>query len=283
MNKTITPKSLILNLLLAAQGAPLDVGDAVLAGQVFGVRENSVRVALVRLGAAGLVESAGRGAYSLGPQATTLADELSRWRHAESSTCTWNGDWVMVATVALPRSDRSALRVRDRALALMGFRLLSAGLYVRPANLAGGVPLVRERLVRLGLEAGTPVFMASQLDERLDAQARQLWDGAALTQAYQRTHQQLQDWLRRSAPLDTETAARESYLLGNDAIRQLVFDPLLPQPLVDVQVRREFTDAVIAFDLAGRRIWQSLLSSLQGSAFNQSITSHDPSQRHTTH
>ena len=83
----------------------------------------------------------------------------------------------------------------------------------------------------LGLEAGTPVFQASQLDERLDAQARQLWNGTALTQAYLRTHQQLSDWLQRSGSLDTETAARESYLLGNEAIRQLVFDPLLPQPL----------------------------------------------------
>lgn len=278
-----TPKSLILNLLLAAQGSPLDVGDAVLAAQVFGIRENSVRVALVRLGAAGMVESAGRGAYCLGPQATTLADELSRWRHAESSTGAWSGDWVMVSTAALGRSDRSALRVRDRALALMGFRLLTPGLYVRPANLVGGVPAVRERLYRLGLEAGAPVFLSSQLDDRLDAQARQLWDGAALTTAYARTHQQLREWLNRSATLDTETAARESYLLGNDAIRQLVFDPLLPQPLVDVRVRRDFTDAVIAFDLAGRRIWQTLLNSLQNISYSAANHHHEQPQRHTSH
>jgi phenylacetic acid degradation operon negative regulatory protein len=230
-----------------------------------------------------MVESAGRGAYCLGPQATTLADELSRWRHAEASTCSWMGDWIMVSTSALGRSDRSALRVRDRALALSGFRAVSNGLYLRPANLVGGVPLVRERLYRLGLEAGAPVFQASQLDERLDAQARQLWNGTALTQAYLRTHQQLSDWLNRSGSLDTETAARESYLLGNEAIRQLVFDPLLPQPLVDVQARRDFTDAVIAFDLAGRRIWQSLLSSLQSSTPNNLPSHHDHAQRHTTH
>ncbi|MGC4062998.1 MAG: hypothetical protein QM749_20015 [Aquabacterium sp.] len=63
------PKNLILNLLLAADGMPLIAADAVSSCALFGIRENSVRVALVRLSAAGMVESAGRGAYQLGPQA----------------------------------------------------------------------------------------------------------------------------------------------------------------------------------------------------------------------
>jgi len=98
MNVSPTPKSLILNLLQAADGHPLSASDAVRAASLFGIRENSVRVALVRLAAAGLLASAGRGAYRLGPQATGMADELSGWRHAESRTCPWSGDWVMVAT-----------------------------------------------------------------------------------------------------------------------------------------------------------------------------------------
>ena len=52
-------------------------------------------------------------------------------------------------------------------------------------------------------------------------------------------------------------------MLGNEAIRQLVFDPLLPDPLVDTQARRAFRQAVIDFDAAGHQIWQRLLSSLQ--------------------
>ena len=64
-----TPKSLILNLLLAANGAPLSASDAVSSAGLFGIRENSVRVALVRLNAAGMIQSCGRGAYLLGPQA----------------------------------------------------------------------------------------------------------------------------------------------------------------------------------------------------------------------
>ena len=47
------PKHLILNLLMAADG-PLTSREAVGACALFGIRENSVRVALVRLAAAGL-------------------------------------------------------------------------------------------------------------------------------------------------------------------------------------------------------------------------------------
>lgn len=255
-----TPKSLILNLLMAADGAPLSAGEAVGAAALFGIRENSVRVALVRLGAAGLVASAGRGAYQLGPQATDLAEDLARWRHAEGRVCPWRGSWLMVSTGDLARSDRGALRARQRALALLGLRALTPTLHVRPANLVGGATQLRERLRRLGLEREAAVFDAHELEPALDEQARRLWDGAALTRAYQATHRQLLDWAARHTTLDLDTAARESYLLGNEAIRQLVFDPLLPEPLVDVDARRAFTETVIAFDRTGHAIWRQLLA-----------------------
>lgn len=281
-----TPKSLILNLLTAAEGAPLSASEAVGAASLFGIRENSVRVAFVRLGAAGLIESAGRGAYRLGPQAAGLAADLSRWRHAETRVVDWAGDWVMVCSADLGRSDRSALRVRQRALALLGFRPLTASLHVRPANLDGGAAGIRERLQRLGLEPEAAVFIAHDLAPALDQQARGLWDGPGLNRAYEATHRQLRDWLARHAELDLETAARESYLLGNEAIRQLVFDPLLPDPLVNVAARRAFTDTVIAFDRAGHAIWQRLLDALrQGHGLTGSAADSvmQTSARHITH
>lgn len=258
-----TPKSLILNLLMAADGAPLSASEAVGAAGLFGIRENSVRVAFVRLSAAGLIESASRGAYRLGPQAAGLAADLSRWRHAEARVCDWTGDWVMVSTGDLGRSDRSALRVRQRALALLGFQPLTGSLHVRPANLDGSAASIRQRLQRLGLEPEAAVFLARDLAPALDQQARGLWDGPALNAAYEATHRQLNAWLARHTELDLDTAARESYLLGNDAIRQLVFDPLLPDPLVNVAARRAFTEAVIAFDRTGHGIWQRLLGALR--------------------
>lgn len=258
------PKNLILNLLLAADNAPLIAADAVSTCALFGIRENSVRVALVRLAAAGLIESAGRGAYRLGSQAAGLAEELAHWRSSESRVCEWRGGWVMVSTGNLGRSDRTALRARQRALALLGFKALDTTLYVRPDNLLGHASAIRERLLKLGLEAGAPVFAASDLDPALEAQARTLWLGDELSKAYAQTRHKLEAWLAQSAELEPDVAARECYLLGNEAIRQLVFDPLLPEPLVDAAERRAFTQTVIAFDEAGHRIWRQLLPALQG-------------------
>ena len=40
------------------------------------------------------------------------------------------------------------------------------------------------------------------------------------------------------------------------------FDPLLPDPLVDMQARRDFTQCVRAFDQTGHEIWRKLLPSM---------------------
>ena len=266
MKMVPTPKNLILNLLLAAGGEPLSASDAVASCQLFGIRENSVRVALVRLNAAGLIESAGRGAYRLGPQAATLAADVASWRHAEQRVCQWDGGWLMVSTAGLRRSDRAALRLRERALALAGFQTLAPELHIRPDNLVGHAEGARRRLAQLGLDTDAHVFVARDLAPDLDQRARQLWADKQLDQSYARTRQKLDAWLQGADRLDLETAARESYVLGNEAIRQLVFDPLLPHPLVDVEARHGFLQAVIDFDATGHRIWQRLLPSLRGGA-----------------
>ncbi|MCK7475465.1 MAG: hypothetical protein MZV49_22830 [Rhodopseudomonas palustris] len=46
-------------------------------------------------------------------------------------------------------------------------------------------------------------------------------------------------------------------MIGDHAIRQLVFDPLLPDPLIDAALRRRYRDTVIAFDQQGRAIWST--------------------------
>lgn len=259
---TPNPKQLILNLLLAADDNTLSSREAVGSCKLFGIRENNVRVALVRLSAAGMVEAATRGSYRLGPKASALAEDISRWRSAEQRVCDWNGDWLVVSTGGLSRSDRVALRARERALALSGFRLLDSHLYVRPDNLVGHAQVVRDRLYKLGLDAAAPVFSAHGLDLLREKNARKLWKGQVLNASYQQTRVKLEDWMQRADLLELDIAARESFLLGNDAIRQLVYDPLLPEPLVDVSERRAFTAVVQKYDQVGREIWRRLLTQL---------------------
>jgi len=254
------PRHLIFGLLLGAEGEDLPVRDAIHACRLFGVKESSVRVALVRMSADGLIEAAGRGAYRLGAKSAEFAADVASWRSAEKRVRSWNGDWIAVPVGGLGRSDRVALRARDRALAMLGLRELEDSLYIRPDNLAGGAGGVRARLYKLGLDEHAPVFVARQFDAGREERARRLWDGKALTRQYRETRLKLERWLAQADDLDSEAAARESYLMGRDAIRQLVFDPLLPEPLVDVEERRRYADAVLRYDRAGHLIWQQLRS-----------------------
>ncbi|RPH64103.1 MAG: hypothetical protein EHM83_08835, partial [Burkholderiales bacterium] len=119
--------------------------------------------------------------------------------------------------------------------------------------------VARERLQKLGLEPEAAVFVAQDFDAGRERRAASLWDGNALTRAYRDTRARLEAWLAGVDSLGLDAAARESFLLGNDAIRQLVFDPLLPAPLVDVDARRAFVDTVVRFDERGHAIWNRFL------------------------
>ncbi|WP_084154680.1 PaaX family transcriptional regulator C-terminal domain-containing protein [Polycyclovorans algicola] len=257
----LNPRRLVLKLLLAADRGVLSTREAVAAGQLMGFTENSVRVALARLSSQHLIEAFGRGAYHLGPAGQSLAADVKRWRSGEARVVPWSGHWVAVHTAALSRSDRSVLRQRERAFGLLGLRELQPGLHVRPDNLRGGVAAVRSRLHALGMPAEALVFGMHELDDGLRQRAQSLWDGAACSAHYRQQRAQLEQWMAHAATLAPDVAAREAFVIGDAAIRTLVFDPLLPEPLVDVAARAAFTDAVLQYDRLGHACWQHLLGS----------------------
>ncbi|AOJ70480.1 MULTISPECIES: PaaX family transcriptional regulator C-terminal domain-containing protein [Burkholderia] len=261
-----TAKHLILDLLVAKDGEPLQVREAIIACRLFGLTENSVRVALARLAAESLVEGAERGSYRLGPSAVELSEELTAWRTVESRLRRWSGAYLMVSCISLGRVDRTALARRERALEMLGFREWDKSLYMRPDNVEGNVDAVRRRLTKLGVEPSAAVFVAMGFDAEQEARIRALWDGEALSDTYRTLGAQLEDWLARAPELDLDVAAREAFLLGGKAIRQVVFDPLLPEPFVDVAARAAFIECARRYVAAGHRVWRALLDSEHPSA-----------------
>lgn len=252
----LTAKRIVLQLLSAAGGQPASA--LVRACGILGVTENSTRVTLARLLADGTLEASAPGEYRLGISTDALTREVTRWRDVEKQVHRWDGSWVAAHSAALGRSDRGELRRRERALRLLGFAALERDLDVRPHNLEGDCDGLRERLSALGLDRRVLVFRIIDLDAAIEQRARSLWDGRALEQAYRRTRERLDRWIDREPSLARDTAARESFLLGSEAIRQILFDPRLPEPLVDVAERRALVDAMRRFDVAGRKIWMRL-------------------------
>lgn len=254
-----TARRLLFNLLLAANHEVLSAGEAIQACALFGLSANNARVALARLAAEGLIETVGRGEYRLGPAGQALGGDVVRWRESDRVTRPWDGGWVAISLAGLARADRTALRRRERALALVGLRELAPGLFLRPDNFAAGIAGTRERLYALGLETDAPVFIARGFDAAREQRARGLWDTAALARAYRDGEQRLQRSLARLARLSPDEAAREAFLLGDAAVRQLVFDPMLPDPLVSEALRGRFARVVRHYDAVGADVWRRFI------------------------
>ncbi|WP_068858402.1 PaaX family transcriptional regulator C-terminal domain-containing protein [Perlucidibaca aquatica] len=257
----LNARHLILDLLLASDHHQVSVREAITACGIFAISENSVRVALVRLSADGLVQAAGRGHYRLGPQALDLAGDVATWRSAEQRLRPWHGDWMTVFTANLGRTNRTALKRRERALTMLGFRELEQGLHVRPNNLESGPEAVLKRLHTLGLEPEARLCLSQQWSD--EAALTSLWDTTRLNADYRYWQQSLETWMQHAQELDAETAARESFLLGGQAIRHVVFDPLLPDSFIDSQARLAFVASVRTFDKVGHQIWQTLYASIR--------------------
>ena len=255
-----TPKKLILGLLLASQGRPLSVRAAIAACALFDITENNVRVSLVRLAADGLIQASGRGAYVLGPNAQDTAAHVATWQQAEELLEEWQGAYVVAQCGHLGRSNRKALKRRQRAFEMLGMRELEKGLYIRPDNMVGGIEKVRQRLFALGVDRAAVVFQAQDFSQEHHQQITHLWNGEELNRLYTTEQAKLQAWLEQYADIELEAAARESYLLGGQAIRHVVFDPWLPPPLVDTEARAIFLETVKRFDETGKAIWQQLFS-----------------------
>lgn len=265
MSPTPKARGLILDLLLAADDNTLSAQHAVLGCQIFGIRENTARVTLARLSSEGLIESEGRGCYSLSEKARRLADDVATWRLAEKRVRPWNGSYIGVHCGATKRRDRKSMRQQGRALNMLGFSELELGLFLRPDNIEKDLPRIETRLRILGLDPRARIFRAGDFSAASEADIRKLWDGELLSKSYRKLQKELEAWLSSEGKLTVEQAARGAFLLGGQAIRSVVYDPLLPEPLVDVAARRSFVKTVIAFDARGKSLWRAFYQHNTGS------------------
>lgn len=268
-----TARSLILDLLSTLHRGSMPVRALVAAAELFGIEENSLRVGLARLFAAGSVERDERGRYRLARTESALKQQVLGWRTVESRAVEgWSGDWA--AVIGAPEGRRGAGRRSGRALALLGLRTLRPGLAIRPDNLAGGVDTVRSRYLGLcaptqgesigpigRAEAATPLIARLADVPELDVErARALWNAAELERGYASLRAALVESESRLDALSPPEAMVESFLVGGRVLRALNVDPLLPEPIVDVAARRDLVEAMLRYDLVGRARWAQFLA-----------------------
>jgi phenylacetic acid degradation operon negative regulatory protein len=254
-----TAKSLTLDLLSSLRGGAMPVSALVAAARLFRIDQNALRVAIARLLGAGQIARDERGQYRLGEAAHAVDRRVLGWREAEQ-TQRWAGGWWLVRAGALSPARSRERRQRERALSLLGFAELAPGFALRPDNLRVSLAELRSELRELGLEADALVAHLGELDPESEARARGLWKREAFADSYRRSLAELEASEARLPGLPEERAMVESFLLGGRVIRELVLDPLLPEPLAPETERRALVAAMRRYDRAGRHAWASFMS-----------------------
>ncbi|HEX2314567.1 MAG TPA: PaaX family transcriptional regulator C-terminal domain-containing protein [Thermomonospora sp.] len=207
--RPLTARSVVLSTLLGCHPPRLRARHLVRVGELFGIAEGTVRVALSRMVAAGDLAQED-GAYQLTDR--LLRRQARQDESVAPRTRPWDGTWeiAVVTTDRRPAGDRTALR---QAMAVLRLAELREGTWLRPANLCRErPPIVTQQCAFL---TGRP-----EEDPRLLAAA--LWNLPAWAAMAHR--------LRR-ALADADTMARR-FTVSAAILRHLVADPLLPDELL---------------------------------------------------
>lgn len=250
-----------LALLGAARGRSLSAPVFVGAADILGVSGNAMRVALSRLSARGDLVTEERGRYALAPSRLGAVAHVRTYRTGFAARVSWTGGFLGVLTADLPRRNAALVNRRQRALELSGFREFRHGLWVRPDNLEGGRVALAGHLARLGLDDAADVievrFDAAQLKrvEKAWAVGSDATRANALTTRVQRL-------IATMSKRPLRTVAAQSFWLGDEVLRFLARDPLLPASIADPEPRRRLATAMGTLDERGYATWQSLLEEL---------------------
>lgn len=255
---SVEPAQLVLGLLGASSTGTLSAAKLGQAGALFGFAPGTVRVALTRLRQRRLIRAVERGVYALADEAVEARQDVVDWRQRGEAVTEWSGDWIALSTAGVDRRDRTAGRLRDRALLRQGFAKAAPGLEIRPDNRRQALDELRLRLAVLA--PGALVFRASDLPLDCVDRALEVWQPAALDEAYESLTQALETAEAKLRKLGPGPAAALAFEVGDRAIRAIVADPLLPAAFVDVDARDRFFATMRRFDEVGRRLWHDVLT-----------------------
>ena len=249
MSIAISPRTLIEGCFRADGVAPLDVVYDV--GLVLGLAEQTVRLAIRRMQAAGELEQIGRGRAgrlertSASEASARLDDRLLRFAFAQDGgDVAWDGRWRMYG-FSVPESARSERDALRTALQQLGASILIPGLYVTPHDLGEELSLLlgesdaSRRLVvaesdRLSVGGATDVQML----------AERLWPASGTLAAYEPLERELSASVIPS-PEDQVMTLAAAIRLREAFGHALASDPLLPPelratPWRPIETRRRF-------------------------------------------
>lgn len=254
--RTITAKSLLLDLLRASEPKTCPVSFLVEIGHIFGISENSIRVTITRLLGKKIIEQDERGYYRLLDAENPLREWVSGWLSGEDRVVAWEGSWLSLSIA--PSLKAKELKSIEVAAFRLGFREVWRKYWLRPDNLAKDNKTLRRQITRM---SGVSAFILTSSDQVLLADdsvgIESLWDVRVLQENYRTQISALKKRLSNPKKYSIETVVKDTFTIGGDVIYLLAVDPLLPQEMIDTQLRGELTQLMYRYDRSFRPVWDN--------------------------
>ena len=254
----VEPAQLVLGLLAADEEGQVSAGVLSRAAALFGFAPGTIRVTLTRLKQRSAIIAVERGVYRLGSDQAATRSEVRDWRKRSQTVTDWPGDWLVLSTAGVSKSDRSVARRQTRAMLRLGFAQAASHLEIRANNRKESLEATRQRLATAGITA--PLFVGADLPSACVESALAIWQPLSLEQTYASLTHELETAEKQLPKMSIGPAAALAFDVGDRAIRAIVADPLLPARLVDVPARTHFFETMGRFDEVGRTLWKELLT-----------------------
>ncbi|PWR24146.1 hypothetical protein [Zavarzinia aquatilis] len=255
----ISARTLILDLLDTGEPPDFSTRDLIRAGTALGLEATGIRTALTRLCQEGRVRAVDRGRYTIGAGAAPLQHRVMGWRDVQRRCRPWGGGWLLAFAGPAERANRTTWRHTMQALELEGFAEAETNIWTRPDNLEGGAAAMRQRLTVLGSAPSLLVVEAMALDDARQARFTTLWPVAELQTAQSGLTARLVSSAGRVPNLPLVEAAAETLLVGREAVRAIIRDPLLPAALRAQDTLSPLIAAMDGYDRLGKSIWRRYL------------------------
>ncbi|WP_433674942.1 PaaX family transcriptional regulator [Microbacterium gorillae] len=252
MSIAVAPRTLVEGCLDVDGTAPLDLVYDV--GLALGLAEQTVRLAIRRMQAAGEVEQIGRGRRGR-VERTAAAAASARFDDAllgfafaqDSGDAPWDGRWRLYG-FSVPESARSERDSLRAALLRLGAAILIPGLYVSPHDLGEELSTIvpGEDAAGRMIVASADRISVGGVDEPQRV-AESLWPAATTLDAYRPLERELSE-LVVPPPSDRVAVLAAAIRLREAFGQALAADPLLPadlraSPWPPIELRRRFLSA----------------------------------------
>ncbi|MEC8427776.1 MAG: hypothetical protein VXZ35_05080, partial [Pseudomonadota bacterium] len=97
-----------------------------------------------------------------------------------------------------------------------------------------------------------------------ETELQSLWDCKAINKQYQKQERLIARAKAQLPKKNFNKALVETLFIGSETVRMLNMDPLLPDQMIDGELRRAVISSMSEFDTIGKDMWREFYDSLSG-------------------